>query len=217
MTAPAGQLIDPAPRALWQEGQTLFPASGSSCQSPGSFREGPGSLLPARNKGCGEARSLVLHHKSFRGSLGNILPQQISVDLHQKSSARELARADSRQKNLSRAPGEVFSVAYKGCFAANQTCRVPGQSCSDAGERCSASEKLCRALGWVVLMQMTGGGYPGRANQAPAREPAVRGLKSDSSDAALLAREFIPGRGGLQRFVAHRLTARLRGVRAGPP
>jgi hypothetical protein len=46
--------------------------------------------------------------------------QQRSVDLHQKSSAQELAKVALQQENLSPAAGKTFRVARERCFAAQQ-------------------------------------------------------------------------------------------------
>jgi hypothetical protein len=43
-----------------------------------------------------------LHHNFFRGSPGNVVTQQDSVDLQQKSSSQVMMKAVLQQANLSR-------------------------------------------------------------------------------------------------------------------
>ncbi|HEX2611403.1 MAG TPA: hypothetical protein VHK68_10370, partial [Gemmatimonadales bacterium] len=59
---------------------------------------------PGPEKRCGEVRSLVLHHDTFRGNLGNVHLQQKPVALQQKSPAQELAKVNLQQKNPSLQP-----------------------------------------------------------------------------------------------------------------
>jgi hypothetical protein len=68
-----------------------------------------------------------LQQKSFRGLLGKGLPRQGSVDLHQKSSAQELAQVDRQQKNLFRQPAESFRLLRKSVLQQNKSAGYPGR------------------------------------------------------------------------------------------
>ena len=113
--------------------------------------------------------------------------QQKPAALQQKSSAQELTKSALQQKSASRQLGSAFPVARERCFAAKQTGRVSGQRFSDANERCFAAEQRCRASGRDCF-------------DAKHIHRLSRRLKSDSSDAALVARELHSRAGCLWRF-----------------
>jgi hypothetical protein len=61
-----------------------------------------------------------LHQKSSRGLRGRVLPQQSSVDLHQKNPAQEPAQVDLQQKNLCRQPAKPSRLLRKDVLQQNK-------------------------------------------------------------------------------------------------